>query len=236
MKRFVLLFAFTVLLFTGCGPSNDWWGETFNPKPSGYTSCYFTPLIKDENGTLYFQKRANNHLLKLTQNSLDKTTYKLEDKVVIDYQDEEDSLEGIINIDNHYYAIDKKVIGDDNVVSYPQSNILIYKEHKIVKMQEFIDTYYNHKIDLTDIVTDINDLMDDMQQRFLPISLYPEGIYIIYTSKTKVKFKRNYSQYKHSRGAAPGYKGYKVSHYRFYPVDNPQNPIDVEIPCKPSRY
>lgn len=216
MKRIIFNLGITllVILFNGC--------DTTSLKPHGYSECPIQSIVKDENNNTYIPidtslTLTEVPLFQIDSNSLMKSNFLLKDIALV------------TNPKNYPSSYRININGTFHFLSQENSTpkIIINETKEKIEINEFITTYYDGKINLDYILTDIHTLSDQGNYGLRSaISIYPDGLYIAYSSKTEV----NFEDMKKSRGANPGPKGLLISYYRFYPASNPQNFIEVKIP------
>ena len=233
IKNSLVIGALATLLLVGC---------TTEMNRDGYGTWPYQPIIKSDENTLYIpivdydghisdihdsSKLAVATLYKLQSNSLIKTTH-----VLSDFADTS-SIDHDKLIDSGFYYI--KGINVDNefhhIVVKRDSEYLV-REHDSIetqKLDKYIDTYYNGKIKFREILSDIKRKRANEYNDYpLRISLYPDGLYIIYPSNEKVDYKSKTT--KVPIAGSIDLKGYYVSYYRYYPIANPSKFTEVKLP------
>jgi len=150
---------------------------------------------------------------------------------------------GEINIDNvvHFIVAKEAEEADCPGDTCPEEEYLIVNKDTMetTNLHEYLMAYYDSDMDFKKILTDIKQVMPSdyskntylSMEAWMGISLYPDGVYIIYPSKEKVSYKSKSSEVPITNidpSAEP--QGYYVSHYRYYPVSDPDNFVDVELP------
>jgi len=228
------IWVFIALLFTGCKTTID---------RVGYVTWPYGSIIKN-NDTLYIPIKtyhwdlgnvADASLYKLQSNSLIKTMYTLKDfasSLTISQEEESKFMDSgfhslkRINVDNEFHRI---VI---NITKEEEYLVMENDSTEKIKLDEYIRTYYQGRIDFKEILSAVRLKMPaDSNDYELEISLYPEGLYIIYPSKETVDYKSkttNVSIFDIDPSSDP--KGYYVSYYRYYSVSNPVNFTEVKLP------
>ena len=228
------ILVFVTLLFTGCKTTID---------RVGYEIWPYGSIIKN-NDTLYIPIKtyhwdlgnvADASLYKLQSNSLIKTMYTLKDfasSLTISQEEESrfnksgfHSLKRI-NVDNEFHRI---VI---NITKEEEYLVMENDSTEKIKLDEYIRTYYQGRINFKEILSAVRLKMPaDSNDYYLEISLYPEGLYIIYPSKETVDYRSKTTKVSITNldpGSEP--KGYYVSYYRYYPLSNPINFTEVKLP------
>lgn len=203
-----------LLIFIGC--------DTTSLKPHGYMECPIQSIVRDENNNIYIpidtsRTLTDVPLFQINSNSLVKSNYLLKDiALVTNPKDYVSSYR--INIDNTFHFLEQ----ESGI-----SKIIMNETKEKTEISEFVITHYDGKINFDDILSDIQTLSNqDNHTLVSAISIYPDGLYIAYSSKTEVNFK----DMKQSRGANPGPKGLLASYYRFYPASSPEHFTEVKIP------
>jgi len=228
------ILVFVTLLFTGCKTTID---------RVGYEIWPYGSIIKNNN-TLYIPIKtyhwdlgnvADASLYKLQSNSLIKTIYTLKDfasSLTISQEEESKFMDSgfhslkRINVDNEFHRI---VI---NITKEEEYLVMENDSTEKIKLDEYIRTYYQGRINFKEILSAVRLKMPaDSNDYYLEISLYPEGLYIIYPSKETVDYKSkttDVSIFDIDPSSDP--KGYYVSYYRYYPLSNPINFTEVKLP------
>jgi hypothetical protein len=243
IRNSLYIYALVTLLLVGCSTSMD---------REGYGIWPYQPIIKDDENTLYVPiidydghisdinepgKLASATLYKLQSNSLIKTTHVLSDfahSSAMDVFKLIDSGFGYINginVDNKFHHIVIQVSNKGKYKNNPKYLVMEHDSIETKKLDKYIDTYYKGKINFKEILSDIRLKMSSEYKGYdyyLRISLYPDGLYIIYPSNEKVDYKSKTTKVRIS--GSPELKGYYVSYYRYYPVSNPINFTEVKLP------
>ncbi|NOZ90735.1 MAG: hypothetical protein GXO60_05580 [Epsilonproteobacteria bacterium] len=97
---------------------------------------------------------------------------------------------------------------------------------KPIELSEFIDSYYHQNIDFIEIFDYLKSSVTEESGIFdgINYSIYPEGLYITYSSNIKIKN----SNLNEKMGPKP--EGIYKAMYRFYPKDEYPNFIELQIP------
>lgn len=236
------LFAILVTLsFVGCSTKVD---------REGYAVWDYEFIVKDGEGGIYIPigdyKPALSEqlpavpLYKLQSNRLIKSTYLLKDLTRVKILDEEKLINGGfyyiagINVDDEIDNIVMKIQKENEIENNDRESFIIENDlEKKIKLTEYISTYYQGMIDFKKILLEMKSRLPEdyvaYKGNYLRISLYPEGLYIVYPSKEKVDYKSTSTR---EGGFDPQAepRGYYVSYYRYYPISNPEDFIDVKLP------
>lgn len=221
-----------ILLLVGC---------TTTQEREGYATWDYEFIVKDSENTLYVPiityggiydgKLKNAPLYKITSNSLIKSAYVLHDftsSVEIEYLQPIDSNYSYV----HGINVDNKIQHILCPITDYGTCIPLVKDidtDEISKLEEYVSTYYEGKLDVKEILSEIRlQMPSDSTQLDLRISLYSEGMYILYSSKETVDYKSKTTKVPISGSIEP--KGYYVSYYRYYPVATPKKFSEIKLP------
>ena len=231
-RYIVYIYVCVTLLFIGCSTTQN---------REGYKTWPYESIIKDDANTLYIPiityggELVDAPLYKLQLNSLIETTYILKDLANLPTIDEGKLIDTMfayikgINVDNEFHHIVHKIYNDDRDYNDPEYLVMENDSIEKIKLDEYITTYYEGRINFKEILADVRLKMPPEHNNYnLRISLYPEGLYILYPSNQKVDYKSKTTKVNIFGSLDP--KGYYVSYYRYYSVSNPIHFTEVKLP------